>query len=189
MKIKVKHLLYVGAFIICSICGFLMFPKGEETIVISGSSTISGDFAEYVFVHITGEVNEPGIKKVKKQTRIFELIEIAGGETSDADLSKINLASIVKDEQKVIIPSFPKEIEDNGAIIYNGGSKSVDGLVSINYGTKEQLETLTGIGPQMAQKIISYREENGGFGSLEDIKNVSGIGEAKYEKIKNDITI
>ncbi len=191
MNIKVKHILYVGAFILFTILGFLMFPNNEETIIVPAND-YSGEEDSYIFVHITGEVNSPGIKKVKLGTRLFELIKLASGETLNADLSKINLASVLKDEQKIVIPavyiadSFD-ESTSSGVTSSTGQSKSK--LVSINYSSMAELQTLPGIGPSMAKKIVEYRENNGGFNSIEDIKNVSGIGESKFNKIKDDITI
>ena len=105
----------------------------------------------------------------------------------DADLSKINLSLILKDEQKLLVPFKISSEELVAENIYNKSSKS--STISINYSGVGELETLPGIGPAMAQKIVSYREENGYFNSIEEIKNVSGIGEAKYNKIKDYISV
>ena len=211
MKIKAKQVILVGAFIVLTIVGYFILPKDEIVIDLSSDETslisefgnsknqenVSGNSKSenVIYVHIEGAVNSPGIKEVEYGTRLFELIEIAGGELEEADLSKINLASILKDEQKIYVPY--KIVIDEAVV---GSSSSVSNssfvngvehieLININTATSEELQKLAGIGPSMAQKILNYREENGYFSSIEDIKNVSGIGETKYNKIKDNITI
>lgn len=122
-------------------------------------------------------------------------MEAAGGLTGEADINKINLAYIVKDGQKINIPNV-NSVENNNYITEDIGKniimedvKTAGSLVNINTATQEELESVTGIGPSTALKIIKYREENGRFKTIEDIKNVSGIGNAKYETIKSEICV
>ena len=178
MSNKVKYLLVFGGFIILSILGYMLLPKDE--IVEPRQEEVKED---YIFVHIEGQVNHPGLMKVKYGTRIYELIEEAGGETEDADLTRINLASVLNDEQKVVIPA---------KVIVPSDSEEKDksgGLVNINTASKEKLMTLDGVGEGTAEKIMKYRQENGYFNTIEDLKNVSGIGENKFNSIKDNITI
>ena len=191
MKIKAKHIFYVGAFIVLTIVGAFYLPKEETFIELKTGDELSGDFIKQViYVHIEGAINNPGVKEVPIGTRLFELIEIADGAKEDADISRLNLSSILKDEQKIVVPYKISESEQKTTINYTSyTSSNSQVLVDINYASQSELEKLTGIGPSMAQKIIKYREENGCFNSIEDIKNVSGIGEAKYEKIKDEITV
>lgn len=185
---KIKYLFYFVTFILLTIIGIIFLPKDEVVIINDELSISSGDpIIETIFVHIDGAVNSPGIYEIPKGTRVFELIKIAGDETLDADLSKINLSLILKDEQKLLVPFKISSEELVAENIYNKSSKS--STISINYSGVGELETLPGIGPAMAQKIVSYREENGYFNSIEEIKNVSGIGEAKYNKIKDYISV
>ena len=147
---------------------------------------------ENIIVHIAGEVNNPGIVELREGSRIKDVIEAAGGVTSDADMNRVNLAYEVKDEQKIIIPNKNSQgdievIDENQDFIEEGDKSNI--LVNINTATQSELESLTGIGPSMASKIISYRNQNGKFKSKEDIKNVPGIGNSKYENIKEEITI
>lgn len=148
--------------------------------------------SEIIIVHIIGEVNNPGVVEIKEGSRIKDVVESAGGFTNEANVDKVNLAYEVKDEQKIIIPSINKKDDDvsiidgNEAFIEQGNTKS--NLVNINSATQSELESLNGIGPSMASKIIEYRNKNGRFKSIEDIKNVPGIGNSKYEAIKDDIT-
>jgi len=196
MTIKAKHFLYAGAFIVLTIIGILIVPKNEE-LIIDGAGFISGEqdvSIDNIYVHIIGAINEPGIKEVPKYTRLFELIELSGGTTENADISRLNLASVLKDEQKIVVP---ERIEENivdiskasNTIISNTEYLIKGTMININTANKDQLSTLPGIGPSMSQRIIDYRDNNGYFNSIEDVKNVSGIGDAKFEKIKDFITV
>ena len=150
------------------------------------------DNKDEIVVHITGEVNKPGIVKLPEKSRVVDVIEAAGGLTKNADINKINLAQIVLDGQKINIPNINDTENGNineyvEEIIQNSNINSK--LININTATQTELETLTGIGPSTALNIIKYRKEKGGFKNIEEIKNVEGIGEAKYNKIKNSISI
>ena len=159
-----------------------------------------------IIVHIIGAVVNEGIVKVKEGSRIADVIEEAGGTLSTVDFSKVNLAYIVQDGQKIYIPSIEdvEEETENNAYEYISSSSgtgvvietekeeggiSVNGMVNINTANQAELETLPGIGQSTASKIIEYRKQNKKFENIEDIKNVSGIGEAKFNGIKDKITI
>lgn len=169
----------------------------EQEILISEDENEDTDEDELIAVHITGCVENPGVVKVKEDSRIEDVIEAAGGLTEDADISNVNLAYIVEDGIKIRIPSIDDEDEEEyitedsgeGVLISDGSDGSSSDLININTATQTELETLTGIGPSLATKIIEYREENGDFESIEDIKNVSGIGDTKYENIKDFIEV
>lgn len=196
MKIKAKQIFLVGAFIVLTLIGYIILPKDEIVIDFNEGydnlASVSGEekMKEEIYVHIEGAVNIPGVKAVEKGTRVFELIDMAGGALEDADLSKINLASILKDEQKVYVP-YKMNLENTceNDLTENSVKVKGNGLVNINTADNEELQQLEGIGPSMAQKILDYREENGYFSSIEQIKSVSGIGESKFNKIKEEITI
>ena len=169
-----------------------------EEIAEEKEKTISEE-EQKIIVHITGAVVNNGIVEVKESARINDVIEAAGGVTDDADLRNVNLAYAVKDGQKIYIPSKnDKENTENLEIISDeagtdiinkGDEEQTSGKVNINTSTKEELQTLSGIGESTASKIIIYREENGKFKAIEDIKNVPGIGDAKFENIKDKITV
>lgn len=121
------------------------------------------------------------------------MIEEAGGLTQNADINKVNLAYVVQDGQKINIPSV-NNVEKEGYISENIGENIIENdsktkRVNINSANQNELETLTGIGPSTALKIINYRKENGKFKNIEDIKNVPGIGESKFQGIKNEICV
>ena len=133
-------------------------------------------------------------------SRIKDAIESAGGLTDSADLSKINLAFIISDGQKIYIPNKndPSDVktissDDGSAIISDNYTEtlasSTSEKININTATQTQLETIPGIGPSTALKIIDYRINNQKFNKIDDIKNISGIGEAKFNKIKEYICV
>ena len=143
-------------------------------------------------VYVCGAVNNSGVYYLEAGSRVHEAVEMAGGLTEDAAEEYINLAQELEDGQQVYIPTLEEALEQGlsvGSSASSSGTDSSDGLININTATSEQLQTLSGIGESKAAAIISYREENGDFGSIEDIKNVSGIGDSTYEKIKDYITV
>lgn len=142
---------------------------------------------EEIMVHLSGEVNNPGLIRLNKGERLFNAIDIAGGLKENADLKSINLARKLLDEEKIHIPKFGEEIsEDNNLEPLVEVSKSK--LININNSSKDQLTTLPGIGDKTADKIMDYRELNP-FNKIEDIKNVPGIGEKKFDAIKDLISV
>lgn len=165
----------------------------EENIVTENKITESEENNK-IIVHVVGEINNPGIIELKYGDRIFNAIEKAGGTTKNADTSKINLAQVVEDGMKINVPNInDKEnvVEETTNIISKSDNmqQKKQSIVNINNATKTELETLPGIGPSIANKIVNYRKEKGKFSKIEDIKNVSGIGEAKFEKIKKYISV
>lgn len=148
-----------------------------------------------IIIHIAGAVKKQGIVKIKEGSRISDVIESAGGITEEADLSKINLAYSLQDGQKVYVPSVDDK-ENADTVTKEAGQKVIEEdstnktkKININTASQTELETLKGIGPSTALKIINYRSENGNFKRIDDIKNVPGIGDSKFENIKNDICI
>ncbi len=142
------------------------------------------DNAEIV-IHIEGEVVSPGIYTLAKGARVVDAVNMAGGLNNEADSKKINLAKKIIDEEFIYIPSEDDEDFEYQAL--NISNKN--GLVNINYADKAELETLPGIGPTLAERIIDYRNTIGHFKSTDDIRNVSGIGDKKFEDIKDKITL
>lgn len=147
-----------------------------------GSSKAEGA-DEMIFVHLCGEVVHPKVYEVTKGSRLFEIIELAGGLTDDANEASVNMARVVFDGEKIYVASMD-EVADKVAIAGMAGGK-----VSINNADLAALMTLPGVGESKAQAILDYRQENGGFQSVEDIMNVTGIKEAMYNKIKDHITL
>lgn len=162
---------------------------------------------EKIYIYVTGEVNIPGVVILNKGSRISDAINAAGGVTNNANTTKINLVYVLEDGMKVRIPSN-KELNNNSSFEYittksgeganeniekeekteNKVNKKTTSLVNINTATQTELETLPGIGPSIALKIINYRKENGKFSNVEELKNVNGIGENKFEAMKKYVT-
>ncbi|HHV37951.1 MAG TPA: hypothetical protein GXX70_00460 [Tepidimicrobium sp.] len=143
-----------------------------------------------IMVHISGQVHNPGLVELELGDRVIDAVNLAGGLKKDADLDRINLAKKLVDEEKIYIPAIgeeelPIEVESS---ISPQGSEDSSPKIDINTATKEELMTLPGIGEVTAGKILDYREENP-FKVIDDIKNVSGIGEKKFEAIRELITV
>ncbi len=141
-----------------------------------------------IVVHITGAVPRPGVYALPKGARVQDAISAAGGFLADADKSGINLARQLEDGELLDVPFG----EGATIVLPTPGvevAPSETELININTAAQFELESLPGIGPTTAQKIIEYREENGPFATIEDIINVSGIGPATFERIKDLITV
>lgn len=190
-------LIVVGCIILFVIGYYITSQTGEEEYInIDEENEIVDEEIdeEEIIVHITGAVNNPGIVRTKEGARIADIIELAGGELESADTSEINLAYKVQDGEKIYIPTKGENKENLIYITTEAGnnpiSKSEDNKkVNINTASQEELDTLQGIGPSTATKIIEYREKNGKFKTIEEIKNVTGIGDSKFEAIKENISV
>lgn len=202
MKFFDKKIITYVILLIIIFISLYFFTKDEDYQYISSNeiytqstinTTVEND--TNIFVHIAGEVLKPGIISLPLNSRISDAIEASGGTTDLADISQINLAYKLKDGQKIYVPSvYDEEIteyiqNDAGNNIITTDLSSTTSLININSATQSELETLPGIGSSTALKIIDYREKNGDFKTIDDIMNVSGIGEAKFNNIKNYICI
>lgn len=161
--------------------------KEENEIMENQNNT------EKIKVYITGEVNSPGVKEVSEGARIEDIIVLAGGLTEFANISKVNLAYKLEDGQKIYIPNVNEKVdeyitEENGEGIVEKSNKSL-GKININTADIGTLCELPGVGESLANRIIQYREENGKFKSIDDLKNVSGIGEKKFESLREYIVV
>lgn len=158
------------------------------------SSAKSSSTAE-VYVDVDGAVARPGVYRLKDGARVSQAIDAAGGLTADADVTGLNRASKITDGQKIYVPTVGEQqaaaavggAESSAATTPGAGSSS--GLVNINTASAAELQTLSGIGPSMAQSIIDERTKNGAFASVDDLMRVSGIGEKKLAKIKDCICV
>lgn len=203
-KNKVTIIVLLGIIFLISI--FYVLNNNEEqyeNIYINNdiineslqNFTISEE-TEKIKIHIIGEVKMPGIYELESGSRIQDAIIAAGGETENAELDEVNLAYEIEDGQKICIPSIFEEVN---AYIYNDSGKNViidnenelnsNAKVNINKASSEELQQINGVGPSLAEKIILYREQHGKFKSIEELKNVSGIGDKKYEVLEEYVTI
>ena len=147
-----------------------------------------------ISVYICGFVKSPGVVKVKEGTRLDEAVELVGGTKEEADLNAVNLAYRLSDEDMIYIPKKGEKLQ--------GTSKTIPGVntvkdvsvnkpkkVNINTASERELDTLEGVGPATAKAIINYRNDKGLFKSIEDIKKVKGIGDSKFNNMKDNITV
>ena len=172
--------------------GELSVKESEEQSAKQEEVKVGDDFdseeageAADIYVDISGCVKNPGVYKVEPGTRIFQVIERAGGLTDGADTESVNRAEEVADGQKIVIRHMEASSEEESII----NSDKSSGKVNINTADMSELQSVPGIGPATAQKIIEYREHNGKFKSVEDILNVSGIGDKTLENMRPYITV
>ncbi|MBM3146811.1 MAG: helix-hairpin-helix domain-containing protein [Actinobacteria bacterium] len=151
-----------------------------------------------VVVDVCGAVVRPGVYRLSPEARVCDAVDLAGGATAKAELSAVNLAARLVDGQQIVIPEkgAPAGAGVTAATSDGGGAGGTDAvgdgstaLVNLNTATLEQLDALSGVGPATAQKIIDFREANGGFSSVEQLLDVSGIGDAKFAALKDLVTV
>lgn len=220
-RYRKQIIIAIGLILLLVGGGFLLFTmlkaqpvaaKKVLTVSKKEQKQEKREEATYYKVDIKGAIVTPGIYTLKKESRVMDAIEQAGGITESADTSVINLSKKISDEMVIIIYTYEqvrefaktKEIEkqvqencqtggeyglENDACIEKKQGEKNIGKISLNTATKEELMLLTGIGEAKAIAIIEYREQNGAFEKIEDIMNVSGIGESLFAKIKENITI
>jgi competence protein ComEA len=185
--------------------GGVSFERSDEasTSDVRGSGDASPDdessakssSAAEVYVDVDGAVVRPGVYRLKDGARVSQAIDAAGGLTAEADVAGLNRASKVTDGQKIYVPTVGEQQAaaavggaESGAATTPGAGSSSE-LVNINTASAAELQTLSGIGPSMAQSIIDERTKNGAFASVDDLMRVSGIGEKKLAKIKDCICV
>ncbi|MEE1031731.1 MAG: helix-hairpin-helix domain-containing protein [Ruminococcus sp.] len=146
-----------------------------------------------IFVDVSGAVLYPGVYQLQENSRVFQAIEAAGGCTEDAESSLLNQAELLQDGQKIYV--YTKQEAKDIALTSTQGlevsesAAASDGKVNINKAGKADLMTLPGVGETRAEAILTYRQENGSFSSIEELMNVEGIKEKTYEKLKDKITV
>lgn len=191
--------------IIVGIIALMAFRKEvTRSDVLSSENLISSGLVDQIdseenpdqgpiFVHITGEVFKPDVYEMSPGSRMNDLIDLAGGFTDKANKDLVNLAAKLEDEMMVRIPSIddeenPSSQASNEIMGLVGDWDSASSKININTASLEELQTLSGIGPKTAEKIINHRQEKK-FEKIEDIQNVSGIGEKTFEDIKENIRV
>jgi len=145
-----------------------------------------------VRVYVSGAVVTPGVYSLPPKSLVNDALQAAGGATAEADLEKINLAQEVRDQQQIHVPRKGEAAPQQPAPGPNGAAPpgpTAAKKININTATLADLDTLPKIGPVTAQNILDYRTKNGPFKKIEDLKNVSGIGDAIFEGLKDSITV
>jgi competence protein ComEA len=152
-----------------------------------------------VLVYVCGAVRTPGVVRLPAGARVTDALQLAGGPTAKAELAAVNLAAQVTDGQQILVPergavAVATAPSSSGSSSGATGATSAGGatpgsLININTASLEELDSLDGVGPSTAQKIIDYRTENGGFKTIDEIKEVPGIGDAKFASMQDSITV
>ena len=203
IKIKdldIKSKIVVGVIIALMLLTVVMYVVKSNDNNMEEIETKNEEILEEVkeknqiIVHVTGQVKNSGVVSLEEGARVVDAIYSAGGETVDADLNKLNLAYILNDGDKIYVP---KKEDSQTEYITSGAGENVSSnatqssdskIININTATVDELSTLSGIGKAIAERIVAYRMQNGKFENIEDIKNVTGIGDSKYNNIKDEIT-
>lgn len=155
----------------------LVLEEAEEAPIEDREESL-----EYLYVHVCGAVNVPGVYEFMPGTRYYEAVERAGGFSEEADRDQVNLAQELNDGLRLYIPAKGEQLSQQE-------SQETSQRININTASEEQLLTLPGIGQSRARSIIAYREAHGGFQSVEEIQQIEGIKEKVYSKLKDYITI
>lgn len=182
-----KYKTYIIIIIIVIASGVSLFlenNKKDDVININGEEMVKKE--GLIAVYITGEVNNPGVYYIDEGMRLNDIVDLCGGFKDTADLTEINLAEKLNDSDKIYIPKIVSESYEEIDVEENNNTAS--GKVNINTANKAELKELDGIGDTLADNIIKYREKSK-FKSIEDVLNVDGIGQAKFDKIKEYICI
>lgn len=203
IKIKdldIKSKIVVGVIIALMLLTVVMYVVKSNDNNMEEIETKNEEILEEVkeknqiIVHVTGQVKNSGVVSLEEGARVVDAIYSAGGETVDADLNKLNLAYILNDGDKIYVP---KKEDSQTEYITSGAGENVSSsnaqssdskIININTATVDELSTLSGIGKAIAERIVAYRMQNGKFENIEDIKNVTGIGDSKFNNIKDEIT-
>lgn len=189
----IKYVLMVLVVLISGIvyrCGYSNHSKkveseGEITLMIDKSDTTETIEQKSICVYITGYVNCPGVYELSEGSRVKDVLVLAGGFSEDANIDSINLAREINDGEHIYVYGIDEETTP----IFSGEEASDNSRVNINTASKDALMTLPGVGESRADAIITYRDNYGGFNTIEDIMNVPGIKEASFEKLKDMITV
>jgi competence protein ComEA len=176
---KKRKQLYLAAGLVAILLGVLLSnssaPKVEKALAQQGDNfTVSGE----IYIHVVGEVEEPGLYELSYGARVRDVIDAAGGFTGLAVESSINLARLVSDGEQVVILAQSQMATD-----------SADGFISLNRASSSQLESLPGIGPALAGRILAYRDEIGSFASVGQLLEVTGIGSTLFSQLESLITL
>lgn len=172
-------------FLLCSGAVTAYVRSRPRAVRVTSGKTASAVSRERSLkVHVAGAVVSPGLYEVPEGSRVSEAIEKAGGPAPQALLDDVNLAARVQDGQKVLVPTRMEE----GQTVTAAEAASGSHLINVNTASPAELDTLPGVGPALAARIVDHRKRNGPFSALEDLDSIEGIGPAKLEGLKDLVT-
>jgi competence protein ComEA len=181
--------LWALGLVVVVILGVRYLGRGGDAAPAASAPAIevgeAGGASSRVTVHVAGAVRRPGVYRLASRSRVVDAVRRAGGARRRADLSALNLAAKLEDGRQVVVPL--RASPDTAAAA--GAGTAADVPVDVNTATAEQLDELDGIGPGMAGAILEYREEHGGFGSIEELGQVPGIGEKRLAALREKVRV
>ena len=181
-QVQKRALLIISGFVV--LASIAVVVRGNSHEVTALPIVVTQVQAPQIFVDVTGAVNNPGVYTLNASSRVVDAIKAAGDSAPGADLSTINLARILADGEQIYVDST--QVNSKGVRV----SKTVhSGPININRATAREFDSLDGIGPVIAARIVAYRKTNGPFTTIEDLQKVSGIGVAKFAQIKAKIRV
>ena len=182
--------VWVVAAVLALLAGMRLFGGGSDpgpaAVRMEGGPARAGTpaarpRAPELYVHVAGAVRRPGLFRVAAESRVASVLERAGGPTSRADLTAVNLAAKVQDGQQIVVPK-------RGAVATAPDGAGAPGSpVHLSTATAEQLDEIDGIGPTLAERIVEYRDAHGGFGSIDELGKVDGIGEKRLATLRDTL--
>jgi competence protein ComEA len=184
--------LAVFALAVAVLAAFLAWRARPQVLPVAPVTTAGSETtpaaspAGTVVVAVSGHVRRPGLVRLPEGARVADAVEAAGGALTEGDLALLNLARKVTDGELILVGVTPPPGGPNASDGTGGGEP---GLVNLNTATSTQLQTLPGVGPVLADRIIAYRDEHGRFTSVTDLRNVTGIGDARYNELKDRVTV
>jgi len=200
MKFNWQSIIWmVGGLLIAGVIYLVASPPRGESISLQPPPTHAP-----MLVHVVGAVSQPGIYSLPPQSRVQDAVDSAGGLLPDANPLALNLAAYLSDGEQIVVPTMVPTVTPTVIVVESQSNKpsnflrqpppppgptNSSQLININTASQTELETLPGVGPVIAAKIIAYREAHGRFYTIEEILEVSGIGPVKFEGIKNLITV
>lgn len=193
-----QYLVGVVVVLLILICSILFYNKSEnqmneEFSMVSTSTSESFEsesISQQIYLDIKGAVKKPGMYEGMLEMRVWDAVMLAGGVREDADTKQVNFSERIVDQMVIYVPTIGEEVQElTSSEDSEDGLKSTTNKINLNKANEAELTTLTGVGQKKAQEIIRYREENGGFKSIEELKNISGFGEKTFEKLKDSISV
>ncbi len=171
-----------GVAVLTVIAGAVWFGLGADGSPPVASQTVveQGHAAETIRVHVSGSVAGPGVVELSAGAIVADAVAAAGGALLSADLQSINLAATIRDGERIVVPDLSRRID--------GGTRTADEGIDLNTASASELESLPGVGPVLAERIVAYRTERGPFLVVEDLLDVPGIGEAKLSQMRDAIS-